>query len=337
MGTTKLKYKPAEVYRASFEPEQAEFPILEATIYGGQCQRVLRKIKDESVNLVLTSPPYNLGKAYEECQTVEEYLEQYKPIAADLVRVLHARGSLCFQIGNHISDGEVVPLDILFYNLFSTLGLKLRSRIIWTFEHGLHSSRRFSGRYEVVLWFTKGHDYVFNLDNVRVPPKYPGKRSYKGPNKGKPSCNPLGKNPGDLWKFLAREWEEEVWSIPNVKANHPEKTAHPCQYPIELAERFVLALTKPGDMVLDPFAGAGTTVIASLMNHRNALACEKEPEYVRIIESRIKQLKEQCAPYRPIGKPIQFASGKVSHLPIEWIEELIKQHKCDNDHCHNAK
>ena len=108
----------------------------------------------------------------------------------------------------------------------------MRNRIVWHFEHGLHCSRRLSGRYETIMWFTKGDDYVFELDPIRVPQKYPGKKYFKGPKAGQYSCNPLGKNPGD------------VWTIPNVKSNHVEKTGHPCQFPVELIERLVLALTR---------------------------------------------------------------------------------------------
>ena len=155
-------------------------------------------------------------------------------------------------------------MDIVYYDLFKNRGLKLRNRIIWHFEHGLHASRRFSGRYESILWFTKGKKYTFNLDSVRVPSKYPGKRNWKGPHKGQPSGNPLGKNPSDYWKVILQDWEREIWDIPNVKANHPEKTVHPCQFPVELIERCVLALTNEGDWVLDPYSGVGSAIIAGI-------------------------------------------------------------------------
>jgi adenine-specific DNA-methyltransferase len=128
------------------------------------------------------------------------------------VRLLHPRGSICWQVGNHVDDGEVVPLDIVLYPIFKEHGLKLRNRIVWHFEHGLHCTKRLSGRYETILWFTKSNDYTFNLDPIRVPSKYPGKKHFKGPRAGQLSGNPLGKNPSDVWIF------------PNVKNNHVEKT-----------------------------------------------------------------------------------------------------------------
>lgn len=122
-----------------------------------------------------------------------------------LVRILREEGNLCWQVGNYIEHSEVFPLDIFYYDIFKAKQLKLRNRIIWHFGHGLHASKRFSGRYETILWFTKSDSYVFNLDAVRVPSKYPGKTHYKGTNRGKPSGNPLGKNPSDIWQFLAEE------------------------------------------------------------------------------------------------------------------------------------
>lgn len=118
--------------------------------------------------------------------------------------MLKSTGSICWQVGNYVEQGEVFPLDIFYYSLFKKQGLYLRNRIIWHFEHGLHASKRFSGRYETLLWFTKSKEYTFNLDSVRVPSKYPGKRHYKGEKKGQPSSNPRGKNPSDVWQ-IARE------------------------------------------------------------------------------------------------------------------------------------
>lgn len=93
-------------------------------------------------------------------------------------------------------------MDIYFYPLFKELGMFLRNRIVWHFGHGLHTKNRFSGRYETFLWFTKNKDYIFNLDPVRSPSKYPGKLHYSGSKKGLPSGNPLGKNPSDVWEII---------------------------------------------------------------------------------------------------------------------------------------
>lgn len=253
----------------------------------------VRDVASESVKLVVTSPPYNIGKAYERAGTpLDDYVRAQARLISECVRVLHPRGSLCWQVGNHVQNGEIFPLDLVLYPVFKELGLKLRNRIVWHFEHGLHGSRRLSGRYETILWFTKGDDYTFNLDAIRVPSKYPGKKYYKGPNAGRLSCNPLGKNPGD------------VWIVPNVKFNHVEKTAHPCQFPVELIERLVLALTDPGDAVFDPYLGAGSALLAALMHGRRALGCDVVPEYIEIAEQRIGALRSGTLRTRPRERAI---------------------------------
>ena len=252
----------------------------------------LRRLPEASVKLVVTSPPYNLGKGYEAMTSLEAYVEAQRRVIAQCVRVLHPRGSLCWQVGNYVANGEIAPLDIILYPVFRDQGLKLRNRIVWHFGHGLHCTKRLSGRYETINWWTRGDGYTWNLDSIRVPSKYPHKRHFKGPNAGKLSGNPKGKNPSD------------VWSFPNVKNNHPEKTIHPCQFPVELAERLVLSMTDPGDAVLDPYMGVGSTVIAALMHGRAAYGCDIVREYVEIARARVERLRSGTLRTRPMGKPI---------------------------------
>lgn len=292
----------------------------ELVLYCGDVQDFTTTLPDNSVALIVTSPPYNLGKEYEDRVSIEKYLGAQAQVIAQLYRVLRENGSICWQVGNFVEDGEVFPLDIYYYQIFKKLGLFLRNRIIWHFEHGLHASKRFSGRYETILWFTKSEDYVFNLDAVRVPSKYPGKRHFKGPNKGKPSGNPLGKNPSDLWRVVEQDWDAEIWEIPNVKANHPEKTIHPCQFPIELVERCVLALTNEGDWVFDPYAGVGSALIAATKHNRRAMGCEKEAEYVEVARQRLTAFFSGELAIRPLGKPVFVPTGKekVAQVPDEW-------------------
>lgn len=289
-------------------------------LHRGDTLEFLRTIPAEIFTLVVTSPPYNVGKEYETKKDIEAYLSQQKNVIEELVRVLRANGSICWEVGNYIEKGEVFPLDVFYYDIFKKMGLKLRNRIIWRFEHGLHASKRFSGRYETILWFTKSDDYYFNLDTVRIPQKYPGKRHFKGPNKGKPSGNPLGKNPSDFWDYVRQDWENEVWNIPNVKANHPEKTIHPCQFPIELVERCVLALTDKNDWVLDPYCGVGSALIAGLKHDRKIVGCDKETTYIENAEKRIRDFSKGKLRIRPITKPVYTPNGreKVSQIPLEW-------------------
>ncbi len=322
-------------------------PAADLVLYEGDCLDLLSHIPDKFVKLVVTSPPYNLGKPYESRLDMDEYLAQQRRVIEECVRVLDGRGSICWQVGNYVDDGEIIPLDVLLYPIFASLGLRLRNRIVWHFGHGLHASKRFSGRYEVILWFTKGNEYIFNLDAVRVPQKYPKKKYFKGPKKGQLSGNPLGKNPGDIWE------------IPNVKANHVEKTIHPCQFPVELIERLVLSMTDEGDWVLDPFIGVGTTAIAALMHnrkvssqklgagvgricyptgrrlakppysrhpplniekiHRKAIGTEIVPEYVEVAKKRIRLAEKGTLRIRPMERSVYDPKAPSKSIPPKFV------------------
>lgn len=266
-------------------------PDASAVIYPGSCINLIQTLPDRSVQLVVTSPPYNIGKEYERKLKLDTYLEQQAEVVAECSRVLAPQGSICWQVGNFVDGGTIVPLDAVLYPIFRKHGLVMRNRIVWHFEHGLHCSRRFSGRYETIIWFTHDiKDYVFNLDQVRVPQKYPGKKHFKGPRAGQYSCNPLGKNPGD------------VWDIPNVKSNHVEKTEHPCQFPVGLVERLVLSMTNPGDWVLDPFLGAGTSIVAAVRQGRRGMGAEIENRYVDIARDRVAAAMAGQLQVRPMGR-----------------------------------
>ena len=273
----------------------------DVVLYLGDTLDLLKQIPDKTAGLIVTSPPYNIGKPYEKKLNLQEYIEQQEKVIKESIRITKDDGSICWQIGNYVENGSIIPLDILLYPIFDRFGLKLRNRIVWHFGHGLHAQKRFSGRYEVILWFTKSENYIFNLDAVRVPQKYPSKKYFKGPKKGELSCHPLGKNPTD------------VWEIPNVKSNHPEKTIHPCQFPVELIERLVLALTNPSDWVIDPFIGVGSTAIAAILHGRRAAGADIIEEYIKIAKQRIELLLRGKLKLRPMGKPIY----EPKHLRME--------------------
>ena len=270
-------------------------PKADVSLYVGDTLDLLRQLPTACAQLVITSPPYNIGKEYEQGQrlTLDQYVAGQEQVIAECVRILRPSGSICWEVGNYISAGEIAPLDIVLYPVFTQHpDLKLRNRIIWHFEHGLHCTKRLSGRHEAILWFTKGSEYTFNLDPIRVPQKYPGKRAWKGPRAGQYTGNPLGKNPGDVWIF------------PNVKANHIEKTLHPCQFPIELVERFVLSLTAPGDLVVDPYMGVGSTACAAILHGRRTAGADIVPEYVRIARERLVLAAAGTLQRRPMGRPV---------------------------------
>jgi adenine-specific DNA-methyltransferase len=287
-------------------------PQAQAVIFEGDCLDFLASIPAESIQLVVTSPPYNLGKEYEKRSSLEQYVAWQQKVIAECYRVLKPTGSICWQVGNYVTKGSIVPIDIALYPIFASIGMQLRNRIIWHFEHGLHSSRRLSGRYETICWFTKSDQYLFDVDPIRVPQKYPGKKHFKGPHAGEYSGNPLGKNPGDVWIF------------PNVKSNHVEKTDHPCQFPIELVERLVLSMTHEQDWVLDPFLGVGSTIAAAIRRQRRGAGSEIMHRYATIANTRIQQAINGTLKVREMGTPVydpRDAGASLTTAP--WINGTI--------------
>tara|TARA_R110002074_G_scaffold361132_1_gene534126 strand:+ start:2066 stop:3001 length:936 start_codon:yes stop_codon:yes gene_type:complete len=264
-----------------------------AVIFNGDSLNLVRALPDNSVNLTVTSPPYCMGREYEKSNSIRDFIEAHKIMLPEIVRITKPGGSICWQIGHHISQQVAYPLDYAVFALMQEIpGVSLRNRIVWTFSHGLHNSTRFSGRHETVLWFTKGANYHFDLDAVRVPQKYPGKRHYKGPLKGEFSGNPKGKNPGD------------VWSIPNVKGNHIEKSDHPCQFPVALVQRLARALCPDGGLIFDPYMGSGSAGVAALLENKKFLGAEIQTEYVEIAKNRLTETIEGNARFRPLDRPI---------------------------------
>jgi adenine-specific DNA-methyltransferase len=279
----------------------------DCVLFQGDCRELLETIPEKTVKLVITSPPYNIGKPYEKSLDLETYVRQQREIITACADKLTDDGSICWQVGNYVDSGSIIPLDILLYRIFTSLNLKLRNRIVWHFEHGLHASKRFSGRYEVILWFTKSDNYTFNLDAVRVPQKYPQKKHFKGPSKGEFSSNPLGKNPSDLWIF------------PNVKSNHVEKSIHPCQFPVELVERLVLALTDENDWVLDPFMGVGTSAIAALMHSRRVLGAEVISKYFEVSIDRLEKAARGELRVRHLEREVYDPNAPGKNVPPKKV------------------
>ncbi|MDR0889673.1 MAG: site-specific DNA-methyltransferase [Oscillospiraceae bacterium] len=297
----------------------------QVTLYNGDCLKLLKSIPDEVIDMVITSPPYCMGKAYEDPHDdIETFKKQHRDIFNDLYRIIKPGGSVCWQVGYHVSNKCIVPLDYIIYENFTSLSASrdipfiLRNRIIWTFGHGLNSSNRFSGRHETILWFSKGEQATFNLDDVRVPQKYPGKRAYKGPNKGNLSGNPLGKNPSD------------VWEIPNVKAGHIEKTDHPCQFPVVIPQRLIKALAPENGLILDPFMGAGTTGVAALLENRRFVGAEILKDYYEISEARLKDAASgelKIREDKPVIEPNENTA--VAKLPEEFRKAREEIHEKD--------
>ncbi|MCO4239740.1 site-specific DNA-methyltransferase [Pseudarthrobacter sp. MDT3-28] len=300
------------------------------TIHLGDCLQWLKTLPDESIDCIVSSPPYNIGKEYEVRRALSIYLEEQTAVLAECVRVLKCSGSLFWQIGSYSANGSLIPLDVRFFPILEDLGLVPRNRMVWIRQHGLHARNKFSARYETILWFTKSDEYIFNLDAIRVPQKYQNKKSWRGDNKGELTCNPLGKNPGDVWIFQ------------NVKHNHEEQTIHPAAFPEDMIARIVLATTDTGAVVLDPYMGTGTVAVTSRDLDRHYVGAEIDPSYHSVALRRIagtpdaagvfpnlKTLRDYCeargedpAKYKFDAQTAKVASGRAKSRRFSELHHL---------------
>lgn len=209
-------------------------------------------IPNGCVSLHCTSIPYNVGKSYggtkeSDSRPFHYYLGWMLQVLSEFERTLKPGGVLFLQVGaTRGPEGGLYPLDCLLFEHLRCMGLEFQSRVVWEVQHGLTPRARLAERHETALVFSKGPITTFNATPARIPQKQPGKRAFKGPNRGDISSHPLG------------AWPTNVWKIPNVGHNHTERTGHPAQFPEALARRAVLLYTLPEDLVLDAFCGSGT-------------------------------------------------------------------------------
>jgi adenine-specific DNA-methyltransferase len=247
----------------------------------GDLLEVLPNVPDGQVDLTVTSPPYNIGKEYESSRDLDEYVDWCQRWIAEIYRVTKPHGCFWLNLGylEVPERGRAVPLP---YLLWDKSPFYLLQEVVWHYGAGVAARRAFSPRNEKWLWYVKDpENYLFNLDAVRDPNvKYPHQKK-----NGKLKCNPLGKNPGD------------VWLVPKVTSGagraSRERTNHPAQFPIAVVQRIVRACSRDGDLVLDPFAGSGSTLVASLLNDRRSMGIEIRPDYCAIAERRIRAVRSR--------------------------------------------
>lgn len=255
------------------------------TIYNKNSDK-MEEIDDDSITLIVTSPPYNIdiqyGNVHENGRVVsskgvkyfdkleeDEYINLMTDVFNECKRVLKPNGSIWVNIKNRFSNGILLP-PFWLMNIFNDMFLK--NIIIWNFDWGGSTNKRFSSRYEYVFWFTKSKDeYIFNLDDTKIPAL-----NYR-PDRFKSQM----KNPSD------------VWYIQMVSGNYPERTSHPAQYPEELVDRIVKVASNQDDVVLDPFMGSGTTARVAIDLNRKYIGYEINPEYIKICEERLNLPKSR--------------------------------------------
>ena len=245
-----------------------------------------RDIKD--VKLVLSSPPYNIGKAYETRTAMEVYADWQSKVIDEILPRMTDDGVFCWQVGTYVNKGEIYPLDYLFIPMLMDKGLHFQNRIIWHFNSGLHAKTRFSGRHDTILLFSKSKEFVH--DNRLLAP-------IEGD---------LPVDIEDMPEFQAQSLRSDIWDIPTVNHNHPEKIpgAHPCQFPVALAERVILGATQPGDLVFDPFSGMATTGVAAIIHGRRFKGIERDPTYCEVATRRLDMAEAGAIKWRPWDRPI---------------------------------
>lgn len=245
-------------------------------LYCGDCLALMKRLDQAYFDLVITSPPYNIGKAYETPLPLTDYLDWCATWIKEVHRISQAEGAFWLNLGYLALENRAKAIPIP-YLLWDKIPFFLIQEIVWPYSAGVAGKKFFSPRNEKFLWYVKDeHHYTFNLDDVRDPDvKYPNQKK-----NGKIKVNPLGKNPSDVWVF------PKVTSGANRSSK--ERTAHPAQFPEEVIERIVRAASNPHDLILDPFMGSGTTAIAALKAGRAVVGFEILPEYCEIAAERIE-------------------------------------------------
>jgi adenine-specific DNA-methyltransferase len=251
-------------------------------IYRGDSSELMETLPDGFCALTITSPPYNIGKEYERPLPLAQYLDWCERWIRQVFRLTKPDGAFWLNLGYITLDSraKAIPLP---YLLWDRIPFYLIQEVIWNYGAGVAAKKSFSPRNEKFLWYVKNpSEYVFNLDAVRDPNvKYPNQKK-----NGKKKCNPLGKNPSDVWHF------PKVTSGTNRSSK--ERTAHPAQFPIAVIDRIIKACSNPGDLIFDPFLGSGSLIEAALRNGRTAIGFEINSKYVQIAARRIERfLKRQ--------------------------------------------
>lgn len=266
-------------------------------------------INDGSVDLWVTSPPYNVGKDYEQAGgtfSLTYYVGWLLQVCSEMARTLTPNGVLCLQVGStKLPNGAPYPIDLLVTEHLRNMGLHFQNRIIWTQPHGLIPTTRLAERHETILVFSRSHEHAFNPTPARQPQKNPSKRAYKGPSKGKLSGNPLGAFPTNVWT-----------DIGNVGHNSPDRKAcgdHPAPFPLKLAKRLVLLYSNPGALVGDPFCGTGTTCVAAVETGRGYTGADLFYEDIRA--ERLKSVAPDIVSILP---------GISNEVSAVWQAEAVK-------------
>ena len=243
----------------------------------------MKHIPSNFINQTFTSPPYNIGKEYEQIMELNDYLDWCKSWISEIYRITSENGSFWLNVGylNIPTKGKAVPIAYLLWNISQ---FYLQQEIVWNYGAGVAAKRFLSPRNEKILWLLKDKDnYTFNLDDIRDKDvKYPNQKK-----NGKLRCNTIGKNPSDVWQIAKVTSGQNRSSI--------ERVNHPAQTPRDLLDRIVLAGSNENEIILDPFCGSGSTFEACISNNRYFIGFEIKKEYCELTKNRIEKFLQQSA------------------------------------------
>jgi len=242
------------------------------------CVKALKKIPDESVQLILIDPPYNLDLA--QWDTHKNYMEWAKTWIDEAYRVLSENGSMVIFGGTQFRDERSGDLTEIIYHCRHNTQWKLINTIVWYYKNGMSAHRYFANRHEEAIWLVKSNKYYFDLDSVRV--KYTEEELEKALRDPRliPENVKKGKNPTN------------VWEIGRLNGNSLERVGHPTQKPLEIIRRFVRSLSYPGSIVLDFFAGSGTTGRVCIEEGRNCIMVDNDSSSIGFFNKHICNMKE---------------------------------------------
>lgn len=251
-------------------------------LYHGDCLDLLSQTADESVDLTVTSPPYNIGKEYERSLPLAEYADWCAHWMREVYRVTSANGAFWLNLGyvGVPQRGKAIPLP---YLLWDRCPFFLVQEVVWNYGAGVSAKNSLSPRNEKFLWYVKDErQYTFNLDDIRDPDvKYPLQKK-----NGRLRCNTLGKNPSDVWQIA------KVTS--GTDRASKERAPHPAQFPLDLIDRIVRGCSQKEQLVLDPFVGSGTTVESGVLQGRFVIGFEIREDYCKYARQRLRRAVQRA-------------------------------------------
>lgn len=244
-------------------------------IYNMDCLTALQQLNGECFNSTITSPPYNIGKAYENVMPVNEYIDWLCKIIREVYELTTKNGNLMLNVGylSVPNIGRAIPIP---YLLWDKVPFYLNQEIVWNYGAGVPAKKYLCPRNEKIIWYVKDEqNFTFNLDPIRDPDvKYPNSKK-----NGRIRCNSIGKNPSDVWQIAK--------VTTGAGRSSKERTAHPAQFPEDLITRLVLGFTNPNDIILDPFIGSGTVGSVAIEYDRRFVGFELKEEYCEIAKKRL--------------------------------------------------